>query len=114
MKSQKQGELPVSTTAPAITKEELRRRILAVVNARQQATDVDIWRADAPNFLPWSAMQREIEALHQEKKLRREIVAPGQIRIHALTASSATPTKANKKLASGKASKRSATSKKSK
>lgn len=114
MKAQKLYQQSGNTAAPALSKEELRRRILAVVNARQHVSDVDIWRADAPRFLPWSAMQREIEALHQEQKLRREVVTPGKILIHSLTASSPIPVTATKKPASRKAHKHTAASKRRK
>lgn len=114
MKAQKLYPQSGNTAAPALSKEDLRQRILAVVNARHQVSDVAIWQADASHFLPWEAMQREIEALHQEQKLRKQIVAPGQILIHSLTASSPTPPKAIKKPASRNASKRATASKKSK
>lgn len=68
--------------APAMTKDELRQRILAVVSDRKQTTEAEIWRADAPSFLPWDAMIEEIKLLDCEQKLRREIVAPGQVVIH--------------------------------
>lgn len=71
-------------TVLKLSKEELRQRILAVVNARGQATTMEIWRSSAPNFLPWDSMIEEIHHLHRQKKLRREAVAPGHIVIHAL------------------------------
>jgi hypothetical protein len=70
-------------------REEVRRRILAVVNERQHTTEAEIWRADAPNYLPWEMMVEEIKTLDRQKKLRREVVAPGHILIHSLTASPA-------------------------
>jgi hypothetical protein len=115
MKAQKFPQQSTNNGTPAVSKEELRRRILIVVNARQHVTEVEIWRADAPNFLPWKAMQQEIEALHQGQKLRRQVVAPGNIIIHAITASPAiAPKPKAKKPATRKAPKRSSSSNKSK
>jgi hypothetical protein len=79
-------EQSAPATVLKLSKEELRQRILAVVNERGQATTMEIWRADAPNFLPWDSMIEEIKTLDRQKKLRREAVAPGQIVIHSLTA----------------------------
>jgi hypothetical protein len=82
MSTQKLWAQPIA--APAMTKDELRQRILAVVGDRKQTTEAEIWNADAPNFLPWDSMIEEIKLLDHEQKLRREIVAPGHIVIHAV------------------------------
>ena len=84
MNSQKQGKLPVNTAAPTLTKKELRHRILSIVNMRRRVGEVALWRASAPRFLPWDAMVAELIVLDQEQKLRREVIAPGNIIIHAV------------------------------
>lgn len=71
---------------PKMTRDELRRRILVIVNERQHTSEAEIWRADSPNYLPWDSMVEEIHTLDRQKKLRREVVAPGHILIHSITA----------------------------
>ena len=70
----------------ALAKAELRRRILDIVNRKQSLDDYNIWIERAPDYLPWDSMVQEIKALDQEKKLRLEIVKPGQWVIHSLEA----------------------------
>ena len=98
MHPQKQGKWPANPAAPAMTRNELRQRILAVVHERRRVGEVELWRAYAPGFLPWEAMVAELIALAQEQQLRREVVAPGNIVIHAVENLSAKkpPTKARK------------------
>lgn len=83
--------------ASAITREELRRRILAVVSDRGQTTEAEIWRADAPDYLPWETMIAEIKILATEQQLRFEELGPGQRIIHAVAVQPITPTPAAKK-----------------
>ena len=78
-------EWPAQSKVLTLSNDELRRRILAVVNELGQTTEAAIWRSAEPDFLPWDSMIEEIKRLDGEKKLRREVVAPGHILIHSLT-----------------------------
>lgn len=111
----------VGTTAAAPAQAELRRRILAIVDCKFALTDMEIWRASAPDYLPWNQLLKEIWALDQEQKLRLEVVRPGHWIIHSLKAppppepppskkaSAKKPTKKAKKVRATKAPQRSTT-----
>src|SRR5262245_29796187 len=72
-------------TAPE-AKAELRLRILEIVDREFHLSDYEVWRASAPNYLPWRAMINEITALDKDKKLRLEIIGPGNLVVHSLKA----------------------------
>lgn len=70
-------------------KDELRRRILEIVDRLRSLTDMAIWQESAPDYLPWNLMLEEIKALDKEQKLRVEAPAPGHLVVHSLSASPA-------------------------
>jgi len=72
---------PASRT---LAREELRRRILEILNRGKKMSDGAIWHASAPDYLPWDFMLAEIKTLHADGRLRLEIVAPGQWVIHSI------------------------------
>ncbi len=96
---QKAGQ---GSSAPRMTQTELHARILAVVNERQHVSDAEIWRADTNNLLPWQLMQQALIGLHQAGQLRREVIAPGHIVIHAIKRGAEKAPKPKKKTAPGK------------
>jgi hypothetical protein len=65
------------TSTHAAAKEELRSRIVEIVERLGETFDLAIWQASAPDFLPWDPMLRELRALHTDGKLVLDIRAPG-------------------------------------
>jgi len=73
-----------SAATRTLAREELRRRILEIVNQREKISDLQLWHASKPDYLPWDFMIAEIKALHADGKLRLEILSPGEWLIHSL------------------------------
>lgn len=92
-------------------KEELRQRILAIVNSKGPITDMALWRESAPDFLPWKFMLEELWALDNDKELRLEIIAPGNWILHSI-AEQPTEIKATVQVVKKKKSRKTAKAKK--
>ena len=84
MSTQSLRERLTNSATRVAAREELRRRILEIVNRKYQLTDYAIWLESAPNYLPWNFMLQEIKSLDKDKKLRLEIIKPGHLVIHSL------------------------------
>lgn len=69
-----------------LAREELRRRIMEIVVRLGEASDLAIWQASRPDYLPWNFLLTELRTLHANGRLRLEIVAAGHWIIHALSA----------------------------
>ena len=65
-------------------REEMRRRILDIVNRKGSVDPYNIWLESGPDRLPWDPMHQELRALDQARKLRLEIVKPGHWIVHSL------------------------------
>jgi hypothetical protein len=101
----------------AEAREELRQRILEIVNRKGHLSDMEIWRESAPHYLPWKFLLEELWTLDKEEKLKLEIPAPGSWQVHSLEAPSPVIkpiTKAKAKTKKSKAAKRLGARKKAK
>jgi hypothetical protein len=58
-------------------REELRSRIIRLVEIHGESYDLSLWQKSGPEFLPWEPMFRELRALNAERKLILDIRAPG-------------------------------------
>jgi hypothetical protein len=58
-------------------KEELRFRIIRLVEVHGESHDLTLWQKSAPDFLPWDFMLRELHSLNRDGKLILDIRAPG-------------------------------------
>jgi len=67
-----------------LAREELRRRILAIVEAHGELSDGAIWQHSGPEYLPWNLMLAELRALSADCRLGLEIVAPGHWIVRSL------------------------------
>src|SRR5581483_11036879 len=73
-----------SAATRTLAREELRRRILEIVNQREKISDLQLWHASKPDYLPWDFMIAEIKALPADRKLRPESHRAGESVIHSL------------------------------
>lgn len=78
------GAAPPAPPTPA-TSAALHARILALVEQLGEATDVAVWQASQPDYLPWQPFVQALKRLHAAGQLQFVCLAPGHWVVRSLT-----------------------------